>query len=89
MNENKICPKCGGSAPQYVHAKTRKGEIRYRCRECRKTYVLTEPRYSDEFKKNAVNLYLEGKSSRAVGKILGIGPNTAGNWVKEYYKSLP
>jgi len=88
MSENKNCPKCGKNAPQYIHAKTRKGETRYRCKECGRTYVLTEPRYSDEFKKNAVELYLEGKSSRAVGKILGIGPNTAGNWVREYRKSL-
>jgi len=89
MNETKFCPKCGKYAPQSIHAKTQKGEIRYRCKGCDKTYVLTEPRYSDEFKKNAVKLCLEGKSSRAVGKILGIGPNTAGNWLKQHYKSLP
>jgi len=83
------CPKCGSRAPQYAHGTTLKGNDRYRCSECKKTYILAEPKYNDDFKKKAIKLYFEGNSGRAVGRMLSIGPNTARGWMKEYGSKLP
>ena len=33
-------------------------------------------RYSEEKKREAIKLYMEGNSGREVGRIMGIGPNT-------------
>ena len=86
---NKKCPKCGRCAPQYSHGKTQKNNARYRCNNCKKTYVLIEPRYTEEFKKSAVRMYLEGNSGRKLSKILGIGKSTIWVWLKKYNEKTP
>lgn len=34
-------------------------------------------------------MYLEGMSLRAIGRVLGISPQSVGNWVKAYANRLP
>ena len=87
--EERKCPRCGVNERQYKHGKTKKGKPRYRCPECKCVYSFYEPKYSDEFKKSAIKLYLEGNSGRAVGRILGIGKNTIWGWLKEHNEKLP
>lgn len=86
---NETCPKCGSNVPQYSHGKNKKGHARYRCTKCKRTYTLEKPRYPEEFKQAAVNLYLEGNSSIAVSRIMGIGKNTIWYWLKKYNEKLP
>jgi transposase-like protein len=50
---------------------------------------LIEPKYSEDFKRNAIKVYLEGNSGRAVGRILGISKNTIWGWLNEYSQGLP
>lgn len=88
MAEQK-CPKCGSNETQSVHGKTSKGNVRYRCRDCLKNYILEEPKYNSEFKKSAIRAYLEGNSGRAVGRILGFGKTTFWRWLQEYEANLP
>ena len=83
------CRICGSDEPQYAHGASRKGEARYRCKSCKKTYTLTEPKYSEEFKKAAIKVYLEGNSGRAVGRIMGISKNTIWGWLQKYSENLP
>jgi transposase-like protein len=47
------------------------------------------PKYSEEYKRESIQLYLEGNSGRAVGRIRKIGKNTIWNWLKEYEGGLP
>ena len=52
---------------------------------------ITKPkwrRYSEETKKQAIKLYMEGNSGRAVGRILGISINTCIYWIKKYAKTI-
>ena len=51
---------------------------RYLCIYCDKTYVTMPKwrRYDEETKKQAIELYIEGNSERAIGRILGISINT-------------
>jgi transposase-like protein len=50
---------------------------------------LEKPRYPEEFKQAAVNLYLEGNSSIAVSRIMGIGKSTIWYWLKKHNEELP
>ncbi len=43
--------------------------------------------HSEETKNQAIQLYLEGNSGRAVGRILGIGKNMCLYWVRKYAKN--
>ena len=83
------CPNCGIDGSQHGHGKTKKGKPRYRCLECKCVYSFEKAKYSDEFKKSAIKLYLEGNSGRAVGRILGIGKNTIWDWLKVHNEKLP
>jgi len=83
------CPKCGSTEKQWSHGTNKKGKARWYCQSCKSVYTFEPPKYSEEFKKNAIKLYLEGNSGRAVGRILKVGPNTCLDWVKKYSKDLP
>ena len=84
------CPQCGKETRQNTHGKSKAGSQRYLCKYCNKTYV-TKPkwrRYNEETKKQAIKLYVEGNSGRAVVRILGIRINTCIYWIKSMLKLL-
>ena len=91
MDENKEikCPKCESEVRQNKHGFTKKGKPRFRCMLCKAVYSFEPPKYSEDFKRESVQLYLEGNSGRAVGRIRKIGKNTIWNWLKEYESKLP
>ena len=84
---SKKCLRCGSKAKQYVHGHTTKGNVRYKCSVCKKTYIL-EQKYSQEFKTTAIKMYFECHSGRAVGRVMSIGKNTIWNWLEEYCQKL-
>ena len=45
-------------------------------------------RYDEETKKQAIKLYIESNSERAIGRILGISINTCIYWIKKYVKTI-
>ena len=70
--------------------KTKTGKQRYFCKNCGKTFVLEKIKrfYTEEFKKEAIRLYFEGNSSRAVCRILKIGITTCLRWIKAYANKI-
>ena len=70
--------------------KTKAGSQRYICKNCGKTFILKSNgrNYDEEFKKEAIRLYFEGNSSRAVGRILKIGKETCLRWIKSCSNKL-
>ena len=44
--------------------------------------------HSEETKEVAIKLYMEGNSSRAVGRILGIGKNMCLCWIHQRAKQI-
>ena len=84
------CKKCNEEKNQIKAGKTKAGSQRYKCKICGKVYTPNpkERNYSEEIKKQAIRLYMEGNSSRAVGRMLGIGKNMCLYWVKKYAKSI-
>ena len=84
------CIRCGESTKQNKRGKTSSNTQRYFCMHCRKSYSLNpkQNEYSQDFRLKAIKLYLEGNSSRAVGRILGIGKNMVIYWLRKYAKTL-
>ena len=71
------CKNCGKEKEQIKAGKTRAGSQKYKCKHCGKVYTPNpkERTYSEEIKKQAIKLYMEGNSGSAVGRILGISKN--------------
>ena len=89
MEKERQCKNCGSTEGQLKRGATPKGNVRYSCKQCGKWYCEEESGYSDEFKREAIQLYLEGNSGRAVGRLKKIGKNTIWDWLREYEKNLP
>jgi len=72
------CPTCGESAAKF--GKTRDGQQRYRCLECRKTFSEPKPLagHGTDLKLAAfaLNLLLEGMSIRATSRMTGLDKDT-------------
>ena len=84
--ENKIiCPKCGKE--EIWKAGKPKGKQQYQCKKCRRKFI-TELNYSEEFKREAIQILYEGNSGRAVGRIMGINKSTVYNWVKKLNEKI-
>ena len=84
--ENKIiCPRCGKE--EIWKAGRPWGKQQYQCKNCRRKFI-TELNYSEEFKREAIQIFYEGNSGRAVGRIKGINKSTVYNWIKKLNKKI-
>jgi transposase-like protein/IS1 family transposase len=72
------CPKCGEQSGKF--GKTRDGQQRYRCADCRKTFSEPKPlagcKIDPKRAAFALNLLLEGMSVRATSRMTGLDKNT-------------
>ena len=50
--------------------------------QCKRKFI-TELSYSEEFKREAIQISYKGNSGRAVGRIMGINKLTVYNWIKK------
>ena len=59
---------------QNKHGRNKTGSIRYLCKHYNKAYTVNqqERKYSEKKIKEAMKLYMERNSGKAVGRILGI-----------------
>ncbi len=64
---------------------------RYRCQSCRRYFTVDpKPRgYDLALRKRALQLYLEGTSFRAIGRLLSLHHQTVSNWITEAANALP
>ena len=55
------------------------------CKHCGKTYipVKKERMYPEELKDRAIELYMEGNSGRAVGRLLRVSKNMCLRWIRQ------
>lgn len=84
--ENKIiCPRCGKE--EVWKTGRPRGKQQYQCKNCRRKFI-TELNYSEEFKREAIQIFYEGNSGRAVGRIKGINKSTVYNWIKKLNKKI-
>jgi len=78
------CPKCKHS--DYCKA----GFANYKCKSC--SYFYTVDRKSDvkteQTRRLALEIYLEGVGFRGIGRILGISYGTVYQWIKKWSKQI-
>ena len=71
------CPYCQRSEKQVKAGRNESGSQRYRCQVCQRKYT-PEPKvqgYSDEVRRQALQLYVDGMNFRRIGRTLGIMSN--------------
>ena len=84
------CKSCNDETNQIKAGKTKAGPQKYKCKICGKYYTQESKKrgHSEETKNQAIKLYLERNSGRAVGRILGIGKNMCLYWIRKYSKNI-
>lgn len=85
------CPSCQATQKQYKSGFNRSGSQRHRCGVCNRAYTPTpkENGYPVETRLRAVRMYVEGNSTRAIGRILQVNQQSVSNWVSAYAERLP
>ena len=78
------CTHCA-SAAVIRYGKTRNGNPRYRCRECKRTFCLNPNvrTVSPEKKAQILAACHERCSLRGVARIFGVSRNTIADWLKK------
>ncbi len=85
------CPLCQQNQYVIKSGFNRNRTQRYRCQQCQ-GYFTPDAKplgYDPEVRRRAVQLYLEGTSFRAVGRLLGVHNQSVINWVNHQEQSLP
>ncbi|MCH7534919.1 MAG: IS1 family transposase [Bacteroidetes bacterium] len=83
------CPNC--SSTRFTKFGTREGKLqRYRCLDCRyrftgETIVRKKDTY---YKTKALQLWLEGLTYIAIGKLIGFSDDSVAKWMKPYVEKL-
>jgi len=82
------CPKCGST--EYCKDGKIKERQRYKCKRCVYRYTVTHKSdvKSQETRRVAFEMYLEGLGFRAVGRLLKISYGTVYHWIKNWEKQI-
>ena len=79
-----ICPSCRSKHRQTKAGRTRYGDQRYQCQDCKQYYSTQNRRYRYPLilREQAIRLYREGQSLRQVASQFAINHQTVSNWIK-------
>ncbi len=89
--EKIACPYCESPTSVRKWGHNRAGTQRYRCLVCRRNFTPSpkEQGHGTAVHEQAVRLYLEGMSQRAIGRLLGVVHQSVANWVAAHAAILP
>ena len=73
--------KC--SSQNIVKNGTQGGVQRYQCKDCHSVFRGKKPKYSAEFKLEAVMMYLNSMSIRGIGRIKKVHNSVISTWIKK------
>lgn len=85
------CSYCHQTSAVHTCGLNRTGSQRYRCQACQR-YFTPEPKpagYAMTVRKQALQLYWEGTSFRAIGRLLSMHHQTVSNWATQAAQALP
>lgn len=60
------------------------GRQRYYCKSCGYRHTVSHKWYSEETKRQALTLYLEGLGFRSIGRLLNCSHVAVYQWIKQY-----
>lgn len=81
-----ICPSCQGSDLRKAGLKG--GAQRYCCRTCGRYSTDKPPRFSDETKAKAVDMYLNNVGIRKVARFVGASPAGVLRWIRKAHAHM-
>ena len=76
------CPKCG--CTHCIKDGIVKEKQRYQCKNCRYRHTVEHVGANPKAKRQALELYLEGRGFRSIGRILKYSHVSIFNWIKSY-----
>ena len=86
MNETNCCPKCGSTKTvKHGFIKTYQ---KYVCKDCNSIFSDKPKKYSDEFKMQAIEMYLNNTGVRKTAMFLKVSPPLVLKWIKGAAKIL-
>jgi transposase-like protein len=82
------CPKC--KKTEYCKAGFVKGRQRYKCKSCGYYYSVEKKSdvKSEETRRMALEMYLEGVGFRGIGRLLQISFGTVYQWIRKWGKQV-
>jgi transposase len=80
------CPRC--KSTNFRKDGIVKEKQRYLCKDCHYHFTVKQRGKSDDVKKNALHLYLEGLGFRSIGRYLGVSHVAVFNWIKAFGEKL-
>jgi transposase-like protein len=89
--ETPNCPHCESPHSVRKWGHNRAGTQRYRCLTCQRNFTPfpKEQGHGAAIHEQAVQLYLEGMSQRAIGRLLGVVHQSVANWVTAHAARVP
>lgn len=60
-----------------------KGVQRYKCKDCGAVFRGREPKYSAEFKLEAISMYINAMGIRAIGRVKKVHNSVISVWIKQ------
>lgn len=86
-----FCPRCGHASVVSKSGRNHTGAQRYRCADCQRYFTPAPKPEGDgpSVRQHALQLYVEGTSLRAIGRLLGLHHQTVSNWVRQAAAALP
>jgi transposase len=80
------CPKC--KSVNFRKDGIVKSRQRYLCRDCKHRFTVEQRGKSNDLKRNALILYLEGLGFRSIGRCLNVSHVAVYNWIKAFGERL-
>ena len=85
------CPYCQRTKHQVKAGRNASGTQRYKCKVCQRRYT-PEPKaqgYSDDVRRQAVQMYVDGMNFRRIARTLGVAHRSVINWVNAHAAQVP
>ncbi|WP_432517828.1 IS1/IS1595 family N-terminal zinc-binding domain-containing protein [Saccharolobus islandicus] len=82
VRQDVSCPSCGSH--NVVKCGRPLGRQRYLCRDCGKYFLGDATYHSKKLREEALRLYANGMSMRAISRVLNVPLGTVFTWIKRY-----
>jgi transposase-like protein len=80
------CPGCGGI--DLIKRGRKGGHQRYQCRMCNRYSTDSQPRFTDDTRRKAIDMYMNSMGIRAIGRVLGASPAAVLKWIRKEHAAI-
>lgn len=80
------CPTC--ASVSFIKTGLKNGAQRFRCKTCGRYWTDRAPRFSDETKAKAVDMYLNNVGIRKIARFTGASPAGVLRWIRKAHAGI-